>query len=220
MKTRLPLVSILVSAVVLTAVSFAVAAPEFVPVPDITKYLTPENLKDLQSGEVVKENMLEQKEGKDSGRGIAIVLVKAPKAQVLKALDDFETFPEWMPNTKKTKVVRRDGDRVDVLFELSIVGNKVSYTVIHEVKPEEGYIRWRLDDAKPKKNVEDSVGAWVLRENGDNQTIVAYTVAVDTGMSVPKFIQNWLTKKSLTSVVKAVRDRVESMPPPAADAGE
>ena len=68
---------------------------------------------------------------------------------------------------------------------------------------------WRMDDARPKKSVEDSVGAWVLKPHGNGRTIVAYTVAVDTGMSVPKIIQNWLTNKSLKKVVKAVKKKVE-----------
>ncbi|MCZ7586129.1 MAG: SRPBCC family protein [Deltaproteobacteria bacterium] len=186
------------------------AAPDFVPVPDLSKYLTSDNLAKLADGDIVKENIMEKDAaGNDKGRGVALIMIDAPPDKVMAALDSFETYPSWMPNTKQTKVVKREGNRVDVEFELSIVGSQVTYTCIHEVNKDAGTVRWRMDDAKPKKNVADSVGAWVVKAHGDGKSIVAYTVAVDTGMSVPKFIQNWLTNTSLKKVVKSVRDKVE-----------
>jgi len=197
-------------ALVLAFTFAAFAAPGFIPVPDISKYLTPGNVEKLEAGGIVKENILtKDAQGKDKGRGVALIMINASKDKVMATLGAYETYPTWMPNTKKTTVINRAGNRSDVEFQLSILGNKIQYTCIHDTDKDKGTIRWRMDDARPKKNVEDSVGAWVLKPHGNGRTIVAYTVAVDTGMAVPKIIQNWLTNKSLKKVVKAVKKEVE-----------
>ena len=194
---------------VLILVSGVFASPNFVPVPDISKFLTPENIQKLEAGQVVKENIMKKAaDGSDSGRGIALILVNASKDKIMNELKRYETYPQWMPNTKKTKVIERTATSSVVEFELGILGAQINYTVIHKINKENGTIQWRMDDNKPKNNVKDSVGAWVLKAHGD-KTIVAYTVEVDTGVSVPKFIQNWLSNKSLIKVLKAVKGQVE-----------
>jgi hypothetical protein len=186
------------------------AASDFVPIPGIDKYLTPANMEKLKAGEIVKENVVtKDAKGNDTGRGVALILIKAPKDKIMAALGDYPTYPAWMPNTKNTKVVSKQGDMVSVEFELSVLMNQITYTCIHKVDNAAGTVQWRMDDSKPKKNVSDSVGAWVIKPLGENESVVAYTVSVDTGMSVPKIIQDWMTNKSLKSVVKAVKSRVE-----------
>ncbi len=185
------------------------ASPNFVPLPDISKYLSPDNLKTLEAGDVVKENIMNTgADGGDSGRGVGLILINAPKDKIMSVLQDYSTYPKWMPNTKKTKVLSKTPTSSSVEFELSILGNQVYYTVIHKVDKNKGSIQWRMDDSKPKKNVKDSVGAWVLKAHGAG-TIVAYTVEVDTGVSVPKFIQSWLSNSSIKKVLKAVKEQVE-----------
>ncbi len=210
MKTRLGTAIIATLVAVGTAgivAATAWAAADFVPVPSLDKYLTPENIKKLEDGEIVKDTVLSSDATKgDKGRGIGFVYIKAKPDKIQAAVHDFGTYPSWMPNVKTTKVTNKTAERVDVEFMLSIMGNEIQYTTIHKVNPD-GTIQWRLDDAKPKKNVSDSVGAWVFKPHGEG-TIVAYVIDVDTGMSVPKIIQNFLTNQSLKSVLKALRDRV------------
>jgi ribosome-associated toxin RatA of RatAB toxin-antitoxin module len=185
------------------------ASPTFVPVPDLDKYLTPDNMAKLEAGEVVKENVMEKDAvGGDSGRAVALIIINASKDHIMGELAKYETYPQWMPSTKKTTVISRSDTASSVEFELSILGQSVKYTVIHKIDKTKGTIQWRMDDSKPKKNVKDSVGAWVLKAHG-NKTIVAYTVQVETGVSVPKFIQNWLSNSSLIKVLKAVKKQVE-----------
>ena len=140
--------------------------------------------------------------------GVGLVWIKATPEAVMSQLDTFPTYKEWMPNVEETKVVKREGKRVDVFFKLSILGNEVHYTTIHEIDKENNVIRFRCDDSAPKKNVEDFTGAWVLKpfEGG---TILAYTLDLNTGMAVPGFIQKWLSNAGLKKTVKAVKEQVE-----------
>jgi ribosome-associated toxin RatA of RatAB toxin-antitoxin module len=205
-------ISVSLAAILLLSFSSGLfAAGDFVPVPNIDKYLTPATMEKLKAGEVVKENVItKDAKGNDSGRGVAFVLVNAPKDKIMAVIMDYASYPSWMPNTDSVKVIPGQGDRVDVEFELTILGFGVNYTVIHKVDKEAGTVQWRMDDSKPKKNVQDSVGAWVIKPIEGDQCVVAYTVVVDTGLSVPKFIQDWLSNKSLVKVEKAVKKRVEA----------
>lgn len=201
---------VVVFAVAVMGVSMSWAAPDFAPLPNVDKNLTPENTAKLENGEVVKFNTVTKDEkGNDRGKGVAMVIIHASKEKILAAIEDYPTYPAWMPNTKSTKITNKQGDRVDVEFTLKIMGFTVLYTCIHRINEAAGTVEWRMDDAKPKENVKDSVGAWVIKPIGDNKCIVAYTVAVDTGVSIPKFIQDALTNSSLPKVVKSVRTRVE-----------
>jgi len=207
--------SAVVFVVGILAASVAWGAANFVPVPDIEKYLTPENMAKLEKGEMIKFNQIvKDQEGNDRGKGVALILVHASKDKIMAALDSFETYPTWMPNTNSTKVVLRQGDRVDVEFDLTVaLVIPVHYTVIHKIDKGAGTIQWRMDDSKPKKHVKDSTGAWVIKPLDENKCVVAYTVSVDTGAAVPKSIQDALTNTSLPKVVKAVRERVEGKQP-------
>lgn len=206
MRKGLGLVAFIACAAVATTVF---AAANFFTIPALDKYLTADNIAKIEAGEIVKDTVLKEDAAKgDSGRGIGLVYIKAEPSKVLAAIEDFSTYTAWMPNVKKAQVVNKAAHRVDVEFELGILGNTIKYTTIHEVNEAEGKIRWRLDDAKPKENVADSVGAWVLKPHKEG-TIVAYIIDVDTGMSVPKIIQSWLTNKSLKSVLAALKERVE-----------
>ncbi len=206
-KSLVIITAAMVIAIFLSSSVFA--SPTFVSVPALEKYLTPDNMAKLEAGEVVKENIMEKNaDGSDSGRAVALIIINAPKDRIMAELAKYETYPQWMPSTKKTTVVSRGDTASSVEFELSILGQSVRYTVIHKIDKAKGTIQWRMDDSKPKKNVKDSVGAWVLKAHG-NKTIIAYTVQVDTGVSVPKFIQKWLSNTSLKKVLKAVKKQVE-----------
>ena len=207
---RLTLTMLVALFLCLACAAAAFAAGDFIAVPSIDKYLTPSNMEKLKAGEVVKETVItKDAKGNDSGRGVALVMVKAPKEKVFAVITDFNSYAAWMPNTKAAKITTNQGDRIDVEFELSIMGFGVHYTVIHKVDKDAGTIQWRMDDSKPKKNVQDSVGAWVIKPMEGDQCVIAYTIAADTGLSVPKFIQDWISNKSLVKVQKAVKGRIE-----------
>ncbi len=202
---------VLVSALLLPSGGGLVhAAAAFAPVPDISRLLTGENLGRLEKGEVIKENeTFRDAGGNDRGRAVALVLIHAPMDKVIEAIDDFETYLEWMPNVERTEVLLRKGNRRDVTFVLDVLWNEVKYTCIHRIDPARGVFEWRMDDSKEKKNVADSTGAWVMKSLGENKTAVAYTVLLDTGIAIPGFIEEYLAGSSLPKVAKALKDRVE-----------
>ncbi len=211
-KTSNVTISCLTLLVALAWPMTARGAAAFAPVPDISRLLTPENIARLEKGEVIKENeTIRDSSGNDRGRAVALVIIHAPMDKVIAAIDDFETYPQWMPNVEHTKVLLRQGNRRDVTFVLDVLWNEVKYTCIHRIDPDRGVFEWRMDDSREKKNVADSTGAWVMKSLGDNKTAVAYTVLLDTGISIPDFIEEYLAGSSLPKVARALKDRVEGV---------
>lgn len=195
---------------VLSGVQGVLGADAFAPIPDLSRFLTPSNLARLEKGEVLRENeTIKDAGGAERGRGVAIVLIHADIDKIIATIDDFETYPQWMPEVTKTQVLLREGNRRDVSFELSVMWNTVKYTCIHRIDSSKGIFEWRMDEKRERKNVSDSTGAWVMKSLGPGKTAVAYTVLVDVGFAVPNFIQDYLAGRSLPEVAKALRDRVE-----------
>jgi carbon monoxide dehydrogenase subunit G len=177
---------------------------------NVDKQLTPANIAKLDAGEtILLDQTYTDKDGKTRGKGLAMVIVNAPEAQVWKYLPAFDTYTEFMPRMIGSKIYSNEGSKIGVQYELKIAIKKVKYHCMHDVHPDKGYLEWNLD-ASQKNDIADTTGYWVTKKHGEGKTIIAYSVSVDTGIAVPKMIQDYLTKKDLPNVVKAVKKRIES----------
>lgn len=176
---------------------------------DINKYLTPANIAKMEKGEVV---MLDQTyvdgEGKTRGKGLAMAMVNASPDTIWKFLGDFNNYPQFMPRVTSTKTYLSSGSKKGVYFTLKVAFKTVKYNCMHTIDKGTRTVKWELDKSK-ENDIAETIGAWIIKPQGE-KSILCYTVAVDTGMAVPKVIQDYLTKKDLPNVVKAMKSRVES----------
>lgn len=177
---------------------------------DAEKQLTPENMAKLEAGKVVllDQAYKDPKTGKMRGKGMAIILVNKAPQEVWEYLPKFNTYKEFMPRMKESTIYDGGGGKVGATYVLDFLIKKIKYHCLHELDKEKMVIRWTLDSSK-KNDIASTTGYWRVKAHGD-KSLLFYTVAVDTGMAVPQKFQDYLTKKDLPNVVKAVKKRIES----------
>ena len=78
--------------------------------------------------------------------------------------------------------------------------------IVVQIDRANGVITWKLDDSK-ENEIRATTGFWAVKPHKDG-CLVYYSVALDTGHAVPGWLEDYLTKKDLPSVVTAVKKRV------------
>jgi carbon monoxide dehydrogenase subunit G len=187
----------------------AVVSGEESKMRDPSTYLTPENLKKVEAGEMATLFDRNKEGGKSAGQGIVIGLINKPMDAVWKVLLDVNAHPEYMPRVVKTEVYDTGTEEIGVKETLKILYKSVSYHVLQRNDETTHKSTWRLDPGK-KNDIADTYGYWALFPHGDTQTIAVYAVHVDSGLPVPQIVEDFLGRQDLPGVVRAVKNRTES----------
>ncbi|HOZ49706.1 MAG TPA: SRPBCC family protein [Candidatus Hydrogenedentes bacterium] len=177
---------------------------------EATRALPADTMARLEAGELVVTKKGEKNaEGNTSGEGVVTGLIEAPADTVLDYLIRFETYPEFMPHVTALESTQDAEGVYHLAFTLKVVWKTVRYHVLQYRVGTERKFAWKLDTSK-ENDIRDTTGTWVLLEHGDKRTVVVYSLNTDTGMSVPKFIEDFLMNRDLGGVVRALKKRVES----------
>lgn len=177
---------------------------------DIDATLTDEVKKKLDKREaVVCKNKIEDKGEKVVSNSAAMIIINAPIDKTWPYFTDFEKFPEYIPRmVLSEKYTEKDG-KIGIKQMLKVLWKKVTYHVL-QLNDEAHYtMTFELDKSK-ENDVAETNGQWVLRPYGEGKTLAVYSLALDTGMAVPRFIQTMLLNQDLPATMEAMRDRVES----------
>lgn len=134
------------------------------------------------------------------------IQIKAPIQTVYNCLIDFESYPKFLPDMKKAKVVWIDDKKMEVNFHLNLI-KEISYTLLFELDPPQG-IYWKLKSGDLMKK---NTGAWELEMVEDYVTRAAYRIDLEFGLWVPKAITQTLIEKSLPQTLNRFKKRSEKM---------
>jgi ribosome-associated toxin RatA of RatAB toxin-antitoxin module len=135
----------------------------------------------------------------------SIVVNTAPE-KLYAVIVDYERYPEFLDNIKMAKVVKRDGHRVEVDFEVSLIGKRIPYTLAFEEEPVKG-IRWTLVKSSFMK---ENNGAWTLRKDGDAKTHATYALSVKVSSFIPRALSTSIAGSELPKVLEAFKKRTEA----------
>lgn len=185
----------------LTLLSFAAAVPG----------LTEAEVQAALRGQVpVRTETFVRPGGKAAGRGLGAIVVERPVAAVWATLSRFEDKAEYMPRLKAVTVLeRRPGLlRVRMVVDASITTAR--YTAWFELDEPARRIGWKLDRGAADNSIADAEGDYRLQELGPARTLVVYRTYVDTGRALPRFLQDYITRRSIPDLLRAVKARVES----------
>lgn len=148
------------------------------------------------------------------------VLVEAPPEVVWGVITDYAKYPEWMPEVEEMTVLKEEGNvrevRYDLLFKISIIKRKVTYTMrMLSKKPER--IEWELIDG----DFDYSVGGWQLVPAKGGKATMAYYSTYTNLRSMGALIGGLLKQQpalemaiqvsTAVTVVQKLRERVEAM---------
>lgn len=146
----------------------------------------------------------------------AITVIDAPPQTVWDTLVDFDTYPEWMPQTTGCVVIAHQGDErlVTTTLEFDLVITKrVEYTLSY--RDLGGY---RMEFDRVSGDLDRNEGYWVVRPFRDDQSILYYANYVD--YTSIKLLRSFLKRQptlelafgasSVAVIARSVKQRVEN----------
>jgi uncharacterized membrane protein len=172
--------------------------------------LTAPELARLNTGDVVvKTEPYTTADGTRAASVKAYGLINKPPESVWAVLLDYQRFYEFMPRLERVAVLAQTKDTMKVTETLSVPLSTLSYTVDLTFERLRRRVSWKLDKSKPH-DIADTAGTWELVPYPPNQTLVHYTTFIDTGLSVPKVLENYLVKSDLPEILLSLKRRTES----------
>ena len=134
------------------------------------------------------------------------IQIKAPIQTVYNCVTDFESYPKFLPDMKKTKVVWIDDQQMEVNFHLNLI-KEISYTLLFDLDPPQG-VFWKLKSGDLMKK---NTGSWELKMVDDYLTQVTYSIDLEFGLWVPKTITQTLIEKSLPQTLTRFKKQSEKL---------
>lgn len=133
------------------------------------------------------------------------VVINTPMEKVFAVIKDYERYPEFLPEVKSTRISNRQGDEVNVHYEVDVL-KKIRYTLRLKEEPP-SRISWTFVEGDLMR---DNRGHWLLEDLGGGKTRATYNIEMKLGPLVPKSIVNALVDSSLPKMLEAFKKRAES----------
>jgi coenzyme Q-binding protein COQ10 len=131
------------------------------------------------------------------------ILINAPVEKVHSVIVDYDKYGEFLPEVKKVSTSNRQGNSVDVNYEVDVV-KTIQYTLrLTDEGPNK--VSWRFVRGEFMK---DNHGHWTLVDKG-GKTEATYTIEMALGLLVPKGIVNALVETQLPKMLEAFKARAE-----------
>ena len=194
----------------LTATLLSLALVADLPPAAVQSGLSTAEFSKATAGEVVvKGEVYKTPDGKDAARGKAWVVIAGSPDVCWDTLYRYEEAPQFLPRLKKVTISVKTPQKMDMEQDIKVVLSTYHYGLNFVLDKPRYTATWALDQTK-KNDIKDTSGAWIFHPLPDGNTLLEYAVSVDSGLAVPQFISDYLTKKDLPEVLLAFKRRVES----------
>ena len=137
------------------------------------------------------------------------IVIQATPDHFYGIITGFRSYPEFVPDVVKTRIVSEGPLQWRVEFTLKII-KEISYTLDLTGVPGKG-ITWKL--AEPGSIIRSNVGAWELTDLGGGKLNAKYVANVD--VAIPRLIPgasaivSRLIGSSLPAMLEAFKGRAE-----------
>lgn len=148
--------------------------------------------------------------------GEAVGVIDASPETVMRIIEDFESYPEFMADVTTAEIRGEEGD-VRLLYGV----NDTPWPMDDRdwvVRAHGGPIQLEgidviaayWDYVPGSGNIENTSGYWLAMPWGadGSQTLLKYRVMVDLGTWLPDFLKTWATENFLPSKISSIRERV------------
>jgi coenzyme Q-binding protein COQ10 len=134
------------------------------------------------------------------------ITINAPIEKVFDVITDYDRYAEFLSEVKKVSTSQRQGNTVQVHYEVDVV-KTIRYTIkVTEERPKR--MSWTFVNGEVMK---DNKGSWTLEPEGEGKTRATYNVEMALGMLVPKAIVNGLVDNQLPKMLEAFKRRAEAL---------
>ncbi len=130
--------------------------------------------------------------------------IKADVKKVFDVITNFESYPEFLKETKGVVVEKKSKTGAIVTFEVDVI-KTIHYTLDMKLKAPH-HVTWTLVKGDFMKS---NVGGWDLEEIKKGVTLAKYHIEVKFGLLVPGSVADTLVKKSLPAMIESFKKRIE-----------
>ncbi|MGA4791355.1 type II toxin-antitoxin system RatA family toxin [Nocardia sp. AB354] len=133
-------------------------------------------------------------------------LIEAAPRDIIDALLDFESYPQWQAGVLGTKVLERDEQGRGSLIELRVDAKVRKLRVV---------VRARYDEPDSIRceyvggDVKDYRACYSFDPRAHGTTFVTYDIAVELGFPLPAALKKLIADRSAKDAVRCLKARVE-----------
>lgn len=174
--------------------------------------LTTGELTRIEKGKiVVKATSHSAHDGARSAKIKAYCLINKPPDAVWAIMLNYHQFDEFMPQLKKIEVLEKTQSAMKVTETVHVPFpfGAISYTLDLIFTPTRRTVSWALDKSR-KHDIADTFGTWEFFPYGQGKTMLRYTTTVDSGLPVPRFLEDFMLKNALSDTLLSLKRRTES----------
>lgn len=132
--------------------------------------------------------------------------IKATPKQCYAVITDYKNYPEFLKELDAIEVKSKKGNTAEVTYQINLI-KKIRYTLKMTGKPHER-VEWSFVEGDVMK---DNHGYWEFEEIKKGVTRATYHVDITFGLFVPSLITKKLIGSNLPSMLKAYKERIESV---------
>jgi len=158
--------------------------------------------------------------GSSVERGGAKIAVAAPSSLVTKTVENYGSYATFIPQFKKSEVVKRDGKFTDVRLEVPVLGGLTTFWAIVRFGPPEPLPAAKATDSKTpapqvirgrfiKGNLKSLDVAWRIHPTSASDTRLHLELHMVPKLPVPGSVVSGELESAADKGVTATRDRVE-----------
>jgi len=132
-------------------------------------------------------------------------------SQLMRAVMDYEKYPEFVDGMKKVRVERNGNSTQNVVahYDLSMMGKDMSYSLSLKEEPEDGHLSWTLLKSEFFKV---NNGDWLIQPLGPGRCKARYTSEVEFTFPVPGFMLKPIVKGALPKMMDGFYQRAKRLP--------
>lgn len=172
--------------------------------------LTARELTRIEKGGVVlKANDHPAGDGTSSARIKAYCVINRPPDAVWAIMLNYQKFPEFMPRLEKVEVLEKTQGTMKVTETVHVPLGVINYTIDLIFRPAQRTVSWTLDKSR-QHDIADTSGTWEFLPYSQGRTMLRYSTTVDSGMFVPRFLEDAMIKQDLSNALLSLKRRVES----------
>ena len=139
------------------------------------------------------------------------ILVNASPADCFDIVIDFESYPQWAPDIKEARVLRRDDNGYGglVAFRAAAMGRSATYTLKYFYGSKPLRVAWRLVEGDQIRYID---GEYELAPSADDgaKTLITYSISAELAVPVPGFVKRRAASRIMQTALDQLRCRVES----------
>ena len=136
------------------------------------------------------------------------IVIDVTPDELFDVIMDFEKYPEFLPEVKKTKVDAGQGSIKEVTYNVDIKAKVITYTLRHTAE-RPSKLSWTMIKGEMMKGND---GSWTLKAGPKPGTTEAtYTIDLKLSSLVPGFIEKALAEQSLPGLLQNFKNRAEKL---------